>query len=70
MPESGIDSVVGRHACVEIKEGLAPRWLCSTGRATGLTRKRALITASSQGIGLAPAQGLADAGAQPVLSGS
>ena len=34
-----------------------------------LTGKRALITGSSQGIGLALARGLADAGAEIVLNG-
>jgi NAD(P)-dependent dehydrogenase (short-subunit alcohol dehydrogenase family) len=34
-----------------------------------LTGRRALITGSSQGIGLALARGLANAGAQPVLNG-
>ncbi len=34
-----------------------------------LTGRRALITGSSQGIGLALAKGLAEAGAQVVLNG-
>ena len=34
-----------------------------------LTGKRALITGSSQGIGLALAKGLASAGAQIILNG-
>ncbi|QDL90447.1 SDR family oxidoreductase [Paroceanicella profunda] len=34
-----------------------------------LTGKRALVTGSSQGIGLALARGLADAGATPILNG-
>ena len=34
-----------------------------------LTGRRALVTGSSQGIGLALARGLADAGAEVVLNG-